>query len=79
MGLGLGQLGLQGYSAMNKGNYLNSLTPSVQGRLATFGGIPAATSNLGSLASEYGTPIGASAGIPGTVGFNNFMSAGGWN
>ena len=39
MGLGLGQLGLQGYSAMNKGNYLNSLTNT--GAQATLGGIPA--------------------------------------
>jgi hypothetical protein len=77
--LGLAQLGLQGYSAMNKAGYFNSLTPSAQGRLATLGGIPAATSNLGSLASEYGTPIGASTGMPGTAEFNNFMSSGGWN
>ena len=39
MGLGLGQLGLQGYSAMNKANYLNSLTNT--GAQATLGGIPA--------------------------------------
>ena len=39
MGLGLGQLGLQGYTAMNKANYLNSLTNT--GAQATLGGIPA--------------------------------------
>jgi hypothetical protein len=79
MGLGLGQLGLQTYSAMNKGNYLNSLNPTTAGAQATLGGIPAATSNLGSLASQYGTPVGASASMPGTAGFSNFMTAGGWD
>ena len=39
MGLGLGQIGLQGYSAMNNANYLNSLTNT--GAQATLGGIPA--------------------------------------
>ena len=39
MGLGLGQLGLEGYTAMNKANYLNSLTNT--GAQATLGGIPA--------------------------------------
>ena len=52
MGLGLGQLGLQGYSAMNKANYLNSLTPSAQGRLATLGGLPA--TGYGAYAQEGG-------------------------
>ena len=34
MGLGLGQLGLQGYTAMNKANYLNSLGSPSQGSAA---------------------------------------------
>ena len=34
MGLGLGQLGLQGYTAMNKANYLNSLGSPAQGTAA---------------------------------------------
>jgi len=44
MGLGLGQLGLQGYTAMNKANYLNNLSQTGQGAQATlgqFGSLPA--------------------------------------
>ena len=44
MGLGLGQLGLQGYSAMNKGNYLNSL---ISGMLPSVSGAQATMSQLG--------------------------------
>ena len=43
LGMQLGQMGLQGYEAMNKANYYGNLAPSAQGRLATTGGIPAAT------------------------------------
>lgn len=54
LGMQLGQLGLQGYSEMNKANYLNSLTPSAQGRLATLGGIPAAQiGNYGLTNSDF--------------------------
>ena len=50
MGLGLGQIGLQGYTAMNKANYLNSLTNT--GAQATLGGIPA--TGYGAYAQEGG-------------------------
>jgi hypothetical protein len=39
----LGQLGLSAYDSMNNAKYLNSLSPSMQGRLATTVGLPAAT------------------------------------
>jgi len=55
MGLGLGQLGLQGYSAMNQANYLNSLTNA--GAQATLGGIPAATTPLTQYNGMNMTPI----------------------
>jgi len=57
LGLQLGQLGLEGYSAMNKANYLNSLSPSGQGAAATLGGIPAATSPLTQYNGMNMTPI----------------------
>jgi len=42
-GMGLGQMGLSAYDSMNNAKYLNSLSPSMQGRLANTGGLPAAT------------------------------------
>jgi hypothetical protein len=74
----LGQLGLQAYGAYNNANYLNSLSPSMQGRLATVGGLPS-TQGLDALASSYGTPMGGAVGRPGTASFNAAMSAGGWD
>jgi hypothetical protein len=53
MGLGLGQLGLQGYSAMNKANYLNSLggqninESNISGMLPSASGAQATMSQLG--------------------------------
>jgi len=78
---GLGALGSAGSSIMNSAitaNYLNSLSPSMQGRLATVGGLPA-TQGLDALASSYGTPFGGVVGRPGTASFNAAMSAGGWD
>ena len=43
LGMQLGQMGLQGYEAMNKANYYGNLSQSAQGRLATVGAIPAYT------------------------------------
>jgi len=78
-GMGLGQMGLNAYNSMNNAKYLNSLSPSMQGKLATFGGLPSATSGLDALASSYGTPIGLSSGRPGSSTFNNWMTSGGWD
>ena len=52
--LGVASLGLGAYGAINNANYLNSLAPSMQGQLATTGGLPAATG----LTSESFTPTG---------------------
>jgi len=41
--MSLGSLGLSAYGALQNANYLNSLSPSMQGRLATVGAIPAYT------------------------------------
>lgn len=41
----LGQMGLNAYNSYQKGDYLNSLSPSMQGQLATIGAIPAYTNN----------------------------------
>jgi hypothetical protein len=53
LGLQLGQMGIQGYDAYNKAQYLNSLNPSMQGKLATLGGLPSA-----SAASSYMSSLG---------------------
>lgn len=39
----LGSLALGGYGALGNASYLSSLAPSAQGKLATFGGLPAAS------------------------------------
>jgi len=41
--MSLGSLGLSAYGALQNANYINSLSPSMQGRLATVGAIPAYT------------------------------------
>jgi hypothetical protein len=41
----LGQMGLNAYNSYQKGQYLNSLSPSMQGKLATVGAIPAYTNS----------------------------------
>jgi hypothetical protein len=76
LGMQLGQMGLQAYNAGNMANYYNNLSPSMQGRLATTGGIPAANA-LYNNASQYGTVQGA--GSPGTDQFSNWMTANGWD
>jgi hypothetical protein len=52
----LGQTALQGYDAYNNSKYLNSLSESMQGRLATVGAIPAYTN------APYLKSLGYSAG-----------------
>jgi len=42
MGMQLGQMGMQAYGALDKSQYLNSLSPSGRGYQATIGGLPAA-------------------------------------
>jgi hypothetical protein len=41
----LGQMGLNAFNSFGKGQYLNSLSPSMQGKLATVGAIPAYTNS----------------------------------
>jgi len=53
LGLQLGQMGMQAYDSYNKAQYLNSLSPSMQGKLATLGGLPSA-----SAASAYMSSLG---------------------
>jgi hypothetical protein len=74
----LGSLALGGYGALGNASYLSALAPSMQGKLATFGGLPA-TQGLDALASSYGTPVGGGVGRPRTASFNAAMSAGGWD
>jgi hypothetical protein len=76
LGLQLGQMGLQGYDAMNKANYYGNLSKTAQGYQNTIGGIPSANS-LYSDASQYGTVQGA--GMPGTSQFGNWMTQYGWD
>jgi hypothetical protein len=45
LGMQLGQMGLNAYNSYQKGQYLNSLSPSMQGKLATVGAIPAYTNS----------------------------------
>lgn len=66
LGLQLGQLGLEGYSAMNKANYLNSLSPSGQGATATLGGLPSANT-----ASSYMNDLGYSGAGSGFTALSN--------
>ena len=42
LGMQLGQMGMQAYGALDKSQYLNSLSPSGRGYQATIGGLPAA-------------------------------------
>jgi len=41
LGMQLGQMGLNAYNSYQKGQYLDSLSPSRQGAMATLGGLPA--------------------------------------
>ena len=77
LALQLGSLALGAYTGLGNASYLSSLAPSVAGKIATFGGLPA-TQGLDDLASSYGS-LGGSVGRPGTASFNAAMSAGGWD
>jgi len=54
--MSLGSLGLSAYGALQNANYMNSLSPSMQGRIATVGAIPAYTN------TPYLNSLGYSAG-----------------
>lgn len=53
LGMQLGQMGLNAYNSYQKGQYLNSLSPSGQGAALTLGGLPSA-----STASSYMSQLG---------------------
>ncbi len=53
LGMQLGQMGLNAYNSYQKGQYLNSLSPSGQGAAVTLGGLPSATA-----ASSYMSQLG---------------------
>jgi hypothetical protein len=53
LGMQLGQMGIKAYDSYQKGQYLNSLSPSGQGAVATLGALPSA-----STASSYMSDLG---------------------
>jgi hypothetical protein len=53
LGMQLGQMGINAYDSYQKGQYLNSLSPSGQGAVATLGALPSA-----STASSYMSDLG---------------------